>query len=247
MVRLVTFARSFTDRGRSPRLRTSTTNLRHTRRSRLNPFATCSLRLKHVIGPFSTLPRHCPYVILPSIIVNHPSSPTRFNMIGPASSPATRCAPFSRDGSPASVSYFLIRYVALTVPRVSVCPFWFHSLLCRLGGVHSLFSILDSVSLASHSLPLHQHTGESPFFLFSLLCLRDPSESSSPLYLAHLRIFSILCLYWLSSHVYKLACTVRSKKNTDSPSALSSKSEVSHCDCATCESTRSSLSSLPLL
>ena len=126
-------------------------------------------------------------------------------------------------------------------------PFWFRSLLYRLDGVHSLFSILGSASLASRSLSLLRHMGESPFFLFSLLCLRDPSESSSPLYLAHLRVFSILCLYWLSSHIYKLTCTVRSKKKTDSPSAHSSKSEVSHCDCATCEFTRSSLSSLPLL
>ena len=131
-------------------------------------------------------------------------------MIGLASSPAARCAPFSRDGSPVAVSYFLICYVALTVPRVSVCPFWFRSLLYRLDGVHSLFSILGSASLASRSLSLLRHMGESPFFLFSLLCLRDLSESSSPLYLVHLRVFSILCLYWLSSHVYKLACTVRS-------------------------------------
>ena len=199
------------------RSRASVADLRHTRHSRLNSSVTSPLRLKRVIGPSGTLPRHRPYVIPPSIIIDHPPSPTHFNTIGPASSPAARHALFSRGGPPASVSYFLIRYVALTVPRVSVRPFWFRLLLRRLGGIHSLFSILGSASLASRSLPLYKHTSESPFFLFSLLCLREPSESSAPLYLAHLRVFSILCLYWLSSYVYKLACTVRSRRIQTSP------------------------------
>ena len=109
-----------------------------------------------------------------------------------------------------------------------------------------LFSILDSVSLVSRSLSLLRHTGESPFLLFSLFCLRDPSVPSSLLYLVHLRNFSMLRLYWFSPYIYKPTCIV-SDRRIDSPSTLSSKSEVSHCDCATCESTRSSLSSLPLL
>ena len=122
-VRLGTFARSFADRGRLPRSHTSVADLRHTRHSRLNSSVTSPLQLKHVIGPFGTLPRHRPYVIPPSIIVDHPPFPTRFNTIGLASSPTARRAPFSSSGPPASASYFLIRYVALTVPHVSVCPF----------------------------------------------------------------------------------------------------------------------------